>query len=237
MFESQDWSIQGINFMNHFHEFREYEDKKHEMYAKKFESILKDANKEKLLKSVHRSESQSYKRVVDTLQLLSLMGSDMRSMIEYIELHEKSSTVAIHKSIDEVYRWISSMEIMYDQMESDIDRLMNRSKAFELNKFIGEVSDRIQDAVRATMDYDFLSSHVLDQAHEVSGFIRKMADLKISSHEKGQHLGDRIRERIKKSSVRESSNTGVYFLLVVVLGIAGVIYYRVNRISNKSHIL
>lgn len=226
-----------MNFMKHFHEFSQYEDKKYEMYSKKFADILKDTNKEKLLKSIHKSESLSYGRVMETMQLLSLMANEMRAMVEYIETHEKSSTFAIHKNIDDVYRWINTMDIVYDQMEDEIDRLLNRSKAFDLNNFVAKVSDRIQNAVRATMDYDFLSSHVLEQAHEVSQFVQKMADLKNLAHEKGQNLGERIRDRVRKSAGKESNNTGVYLLLVVVIGLAGFIYFRVNRISQKSHIL
>ena len=52
--------ISDINFMKHFHEFRDFEEKKFALYTKKFSKILKTTNKTKLVQNLYSREVAVY---------------------------------------------------------------------------------------------------------------------------------------------------------------------------------
>lgn len=234
-YENYRYNTAGVNFMKHFHEFREFEDKKYRLYTKKFGKLLKTNNKTKLVDNIYKTEANSYRRISESLQLISLMANDLRSMVQYLDTHEQSAKTQLSTNVQEVFKWLSSMDVIYDQIENDIDELLSRIKAFQLEAYVGEVSDRIQKSVRSTMDYDFLSTSVFDQAHEVSQFIKKMNDLSFNLKQKSSVITSSVHESVSKVNKKTNSNNGTFLLIAVLVGVAGFIYFRINRITQKSH--
>jgi len=50
------FQLSGINFMKHFHEFRDFEEKKYSLYTEKFKSLISTTNKSQILDSIYQSE-------------------------------------------------------------------------------------------------------------------------------------------------------------------------------------
>ncbi len=103
--------ISNINFMKHFHEFRDFEEKKFSLYTKKFGNILKTSNKTKLLNNLYTREvavgdqSRSFGRITDAIQLVSLMAGDLRNLIDYLDLHDSDAKDSLTSGLDQVFTW------------------------------------------------------------------------------------------------------------------------------------
>ena len=130
------------------------------------------------------------------------------------------------------------MDVIYDQIEGEIDTLSKKVQDFKVDSYYKNLKTKLQEAASGMMDYDYLSSSVFQKATEVADFVRRLSDLKVKIETSTAALPGKVMDKLSKSPTSSSSSHGgLYFLLVVCLGIAGYLYFRVNRIQKKTHIL
>ena len=99
------FNLGSVNFLKHFHEFREFEDRKYSLYTKKFKSILETTNKSKILDSLYNREKKSLSKLDKSMQIISLMTSDLRSMLMYVDKADSSNNDKVATNMNEVLKW------------------------------------------------------------------------------------------------------------------------------------
>jgi len=172
--------------------------------------------------------------------MINMMAGDLKAMIKYLDSHEEVAKSSLSGNLEQVYKWINSMDIVYNQIENDIDHLSAKINAFQLETFTATVREKLAKTVKGMMDYDFMSSNVLQQGTEVLQFVQRLNDLSGSLKSKTSSITQKVKGKVESVEVDtedSSSYSGFLFLSFVILAIAAFFYFRMNKIQEKTHIL
>ena len=110
---------------------------------------------------------------------------------------------------------------------------------FNVEAYVSSVRSKLGEAARGMMDYDYLSADVFQKGDQVIQFTEKLSRMSETLEQKAQDISSNVKQKIERGSTDSGSSGtfGVGTLLSLAILVAGVIYFRVNRLHKKTHIL
>ena len=132
------------------------------------------------------------------------------------------------------------MDVLYNQIESDIDNLSKKIGSFKMDKYIKELREKLKKASESIGEGDYLSRNIMEKADKLSEFVNHLSEVSNRMKSTKEEIPHKIRDSIIKRGAKsndQGGSYGVYLIISISILALGYIYFRINRIQKKSHVL